>query len=53
MSWRFVREISGDDAYERYLAHLSSAHPDARPLARAEFFRARQDQKWNRITRCC
>jgi len=51
--WRFVREVSGDDAYERYLAHLASAHADAAPMNRAEYFRMRQDEKWNRITRCC
>ena len=25
-AWRFVRRLSGDDAYERYLAHYAVKH---------------------------
>jgi len=51
--WRFLREASGDDAYERYLEHLALAHPDRRAMSRSEYFRFCQDQKWSRISRCC
>ncbi|MDD2816720.1 MAG: CstA-like transporter-associated (seleno)protein [Thiotrichaceae bacterium] len=27
-TWAIIRELSGDDAYERYLAHLAQAHSD-------------------------
>jgi uncharacterized short protein YbdD (DUF466 family) len=51
--WRFLRQVSGDDAYERYLEHVARLHPDEKPVSRAEHFRMRQEQKWNRISRCC
>jgi uncharacterized short protein YbdD (DUF466 family) len=51
--WRFLREASGDDAYERYLQHTSLVHPDRQAMSRSEYFRFCQDQKWNRISRCC
>ena len=52
-AWRFLRQASGDDAYERYLEHQALAHPDDPAMSRSQYFRFRQDQKWNRITRCC
>lgn len=52
--WRWLRQVSGDDAYERYLAHWRAAHAGCgAPLTRAEFFRGEQDRKWSRIRRCC
>ncbi len=51
--WQMIRELSGDDAYERYLTHLSICHADAEPLSRKEFFQREQHQKWNGIRRCC
>ena len=52
--WRGVRQLSGDDAYERYLKHCAEHHPqDYQPLSKAEFFRQWQDEKWQGIKRCC
>ena len=51
--WKRIRELSGDDAYERYLAHHTACHTDIAPLSRKEFFRRDQQQKWNSIKRCC
>jgi uncharacterized short protein YbdD (DUF466 family) len=51
--WNFVRQVTGDDAYERYLAHHRAQHPDVRPMTRREFFRRRQDEKWSKVSRCC
>lgn len=48
-----IRELSGDDAYERYLAHHAEAHPEIPPLDRGEYFRQEQDRKWTGIRRCC
>jgi uncharacterized short protein YbdD (DUF466 family) len=51
--WRWLRRFSGDDAYDRYVAHLRAAHPD-RPLpGRAQYYRARELEKWSGINRCC
>jgi uncharacterized short protein YbdD (DUF466 family) len=52
-AWRYLREVSGDDAYERYLVHLAHAHPGQTPMTRAEHFKLRQEQKWSRLSRCC
>lgn len=51
--WRWLRTATGDDAYERYLAHHVEAHPGTRPLSRHEFVKAEQERKWNGINRCC
>ena len=51
--WSALRELSGDDAYERYLAHHAETHPDAVPLDRAAFFREEQKRKWEGVRRCC
>jgi uncharacterized short protein YbdD (DUF466 family) len=53
--WQGIRQLSGDDAYEKYLKHhaehhLSDTEP---PLSRAEFFKQWQDKKWKGIKRCC
>lgn len=52
-AWKYLRAVSGDDAYERYLAHHATAHPDQPVLTRKAYFKERQRQKWSGITRCC
>jgi uncharacterized short protein YbdD (DUF466 family) len=51
----FVRAVSGDDAYERYLVHWHKQHAreGEQPLNRAAFFKAEQARKWNGVKRCC
>ena len=51
--WYIIRELSGDDGYERYLAHHAVAHPDISPLSRSAWFEHEQRQKWSGIKRCC
>lgn len=51
--WRVIRELSGDDAYERYIAQHTISYPDITPLARKDFFLYQQQQKWSGIQRCC
>ncbi|HMU90339.1 MAG: YbdD/YjiX family protein [Pseudomonadales bacterium] len=51
--WAAVRQWSGDDAYERYLAHQRLAHPDAAPLDRRAFHRHYQQQRFSGVNRCC
>ncbi len=52
-AWEFARRLSGDDAYERYLAHSRRIHPRDVPLSRQAFERDRLQRKWDRISRCC
>jgi uncharacterized short protein YbdD (DUF466 family) len=53
VGWSFVRQVSGDDAYERYLRHLARFHPDQAPMSRSDHYEFRQEQKWDRPSRCC
>jgi uncharacterized short protein YbdD (DUF466 family) len=51
--WDFIRELSGDDAYERYLQHLAAEHPEQTPVDRKTFFQHEQQRKWEGVNRCC
>jgi uncharacterized short protein YbdD (DUF466 family) len=63
--WRYIRRLTGDDAYEQYLKHFAENHSghDAEqgvlaieapmPLTREVFFKEWQDKKWKGIKRCC
>jgi uncharacterized short protein YbdD (DUF466 family) len=48
-----LRGVTGDDAYEKYLAHMQSSEPAATPMTEKEFFRAQMEQKWSCINGCC
>lgn len=49
-----VRHLSGDDAYERYLAHWQTHHVgEGTPLDAKTFFKREQERKWNGVRRCC
>ena len=52
-AWRYLRAVSGDDAYERYLAHHASSHGGELPMSRKVFFADYQRRKWTGTTRCC
>ncbi|MFH7594879.1 YbdD/YjiX family protein [Streptomyces racemochromogenes] len=41
----FVREFSGEAAYDRYVAHARSHDPEAEVLTRRAFERARTDAR--------
>ncbi|MBK9161733.1 MAG: YbdD/YjiX family protein [Nitrosomonadales bacterium] len=51
--WQALRRLSGDDGYERYLAHHAAAHPDTPAMTRNAWFAREQERKWNGIKRCC
>lgn len=48
-----LRGVTGDDAYEKYIAHMRANEPDTVPMSEREFFRAQLEQKWNCINGCC
>jgi uncharacterized short protein YbdD (DUF466 family) len=56
LAW-YVRSVSGEDAYDRYLAHHESAHavnPTEPVMTAREFWRDRTDrQDTNPQGRCC
>jgi uncharacterized short protein YbdD (DUF466 family) len=50
--WRWLREVTGDAAYDRYLAARGCAA--ARPLlTRGEFYLDRLRRRYSTINRCC
>jgi len=52
-TWRVIRSLATDDAYERYLAHHSTAHAGTSPLSRRDFYLSEQQRKWTGVSRCC
>jgi uncharacterized short protein YbdD (DUF466 family) len=49
-----IRNMSGDAAYDRYLAHWRLNHKgEGAPLDRKTFFKQQQERKWNKPNRCC
>jgi uncharacterized short protein YbdD (DUF466 family) len=49
-----IRRVIGVPDYDRYVAHLLAHHPDERPMAREEFIRERQVDRYSRPgSRCC
>jgi len=51
--WHFIREVSGDDAYERYCEHMQRAHPEKGAMGRHDYYRLRTEDKWQHVSRCC
>ena len=46
-AWGYLKEISGENAYDRYLEIHRRSHPDKPAMQRGEFYRWRQDEKYN------
>ena len=45
--WDYLKEISGENAYDRYLAVHTMTHPGKKVMTRGEFYRWRQDEKYS------
>lgn len=53
LAW-YLREVSGESAYDRYCEHLRRRHPDEALPTRAEYWRWRMDERdKNPGARCC
>jgi uncharacterized short protein YbdD (DUF466 family) len=51
--WVWLRQVSGDAAYENYLRSAAS-HPDSgSPLSRAEFYLDSLRRRYSTVSRCC
>jgi uncharacterized short protein YbdD (DUF466 family) len=51
---RYVREVMGDDAYDRYLDHMRRAHPGEPVLSQRAYWRDRHAiAESDPRTRCC
>ena len=51
--WRVLRQMVGDDAYERYCMHHRHSHAGEQPLSRRAYYVKNQQEKWNGVKRCC
>ena len=52
-AWEYLKEISGENSYDKYLAVHSATHPGKPPMTRGEFYRRLQDEKFaNPGSRC-
>ena len=50
----YLREVSGESAYDRYVEHMRRDHPDQPVMSRRDFERRRQDaREENPRARCC
>ena len=50
----YLREVSGETAYEKYVAHVRAGHPGALVMSRRDFERWRSaDRDANPRARCC
>ena len=50
----YLREVSGESAYDRYVEHARREHPDEPVMSRRDFERWRQDDRNdNPRARCC
>jgi uncharacterized short protein YbdD (DUF466 family) len=50
----YLREVAGETAYDRYVAHVREEHPGAMVMSRRDFERWRQDDRNdNPRARCC
>jgi uncharacterized short protein YbdD (DUF466 family) len=53
-AWHWVRALSGDDAYERYLEHCRVHHYGCTPLDRRQFYVREQERRYSGgPTSCC
>lgn len=53
MRW-YLREVSGESGYDRYVEHLRRDHPGAMVMSRRDYERWRQDDRNdNPRARCC
>ncbi|MFD5860581.1 YbdD/YjiX family protein [Streptomyces chartreusis] len=52
----YLRELTDESAYDRYVTHVRQGHPDARVPSRRDFERMRTDRQEadpRRGFRCC
>ena len=44
--WWYLKEVSGENAYDHYLQRHRGTHPGQEPLGRGEFYRWQQDDRY-------
>jgi uncharacterized short protein YbdD (DUF466 family) len=50
----YLREVTGESAYDRYVQHMRRDHPGQPVMSRRDYERRRQDERnENPRARCC
>jgi uncharacterized short protein YbdD (DUF466 family) len=50
----YLREVTGESGYDRYVTHMRRDHPSQMVMSRRDYERWRQDQREeNPRARCC
>jgi uncharacterized short protein YbdD (DUF466 family) len=57
-AWLWLREVTGDAAYENYLRHCAASEAGSvastgKRMSRAEFYSDSLRRKYSTINRCC
>jgi uncharacterized short protein YbdD (DUF466 family) len=52
-AWRWLRAVSGDDAYDTYRRHHAARHAGEPLLSRRAHYEQMQCRKWSGVSRCC
>jgi uncharacterized short protein YbdD (DUF466 family) len=50
---RLIEVLNGDKQYQKYLRHFNEQHTAQTPLTKRQFFAKQEQEKWNKINRCC
>ena len=45
--------FTGNNEYQKYLDHQKQFYPSQKPLNKQQFFAKKEQEKWNKINRCC
>jgi uncharacterized short protein YbdD (DUF466 family) len=55
-AWRYLREVTGDAAYENYVKYCAAENSNSNPpkrMTRSEFYSDALKRKYSTINRCC
>ena len=53
-AWAWLRQVSGDAAYENYLRHATrKGHPGVESLTRGQFYLDSLRRRYSTVSRCC
>jgi uncharacterized short protein YbdD (DUF466 family) len=52
-AWSWLRQVSGDAAYENYIRCNLNSRRNEPPLSRAEFYLDSLRRRYSTVSRCC
>lgn len=52
-AWSWLRQVTGDAAYDNYLRHALWNTEGQQPLSRAEFYQESLRRRYSTVSRCC